>query len=651
MSLEFDNDQASPDESNRGRSTGRARGADAAAPQEDAVEVNRTRPSGSPSLRSMNSALSRSLNRQGTGAALSKTVKAFEALLYSNENPVSGDVIQLNNYRVIPFDAVEQRATMSSVIFAVDLEQDNKTHVFYFTMLVEGSCPPLGAKEHDLNGRRFYNPQTAGDVINDRYLEKVENVVLRAIKSTKEIELHDCGNNVLSSTVDVEKDAQVIYDLSFYMNAAVTTMSVEVLKYQESFNLSWLEKDDSLSVNVVFGDEPIRNANGFPRRTDVKIGLTANIRDEDGLHREPLTIVGGALEMIYSPPAAGDRVYSSFGRRQTEETQVVAPAFVINTWDTAYKAITMELLMLGLASTAVLSSDLFWVNFFKPNSSLDPKEVDYNDTGALNVLPPINGQFFNTKSANFSENDFLDYLGTLCHEELSYLINIEEHGDLTWLHNVLIKATQRGTAEAREEAENAQDYLWAKADELTDNAWSPRAKELGVTDFVVDTENRVLVGDYKDADGNVQDLSNFDLLRWLNLRGEHDPSLALDWQDTFDKIDDPIEYRIDKRIRMLQDALGANNVKVRGYAVQLAIPSNVIKALALAVRDCDIVISRENTTGSYGAARQRGNYRVRQLGGSNLGGDLFSRWAGADRNRDTGRGGNRVFTDRVRHYR
>jgi hypothetical protein len=630
MGLEIDNENTAGEASEPRRErviTPRTTDAEPA-PVRGGSEVN---------MRTMGRSLGRALSRNDTGEVLSKAYGAFDKLLH-DQNTASaqvGDTIVLDEYKVFMFDSVEHRSDMSSLVFAYLLKQNNEEHAFYYTLLVEGSAPELSPARCDERGRAFEIPRVAGDVMNERYSDRIYLMLEEFYGSA--VKLHDCGSNVLPSSIDADdaKNHQVIRNLAFYMNAAIETCSVELLNYQPRFSLNWLEHDDSLEVDVDWTNTPQYSATGSPRRTDVKIGITANVREADGVSRDKLSRVGGSFELIYSPAMQSGNGFG--GRRDKEETELYTPLFTITDLDTDYKAITLEIQLLGMASTATLSDDLMWVNAFRTTgakSRNDKEDRDYRDIGALNYLAP-QGAYFDIKSANLGPEGFLEYFGTLCRPDLAYAIDVEERGDNSWINSVFIEAAQG--------VETSLDRIFEAANQLTDNHFSglyrkmaDEARAPGNPFF--DTQNRIMLGWYKE-DGVQHDLRNLDLLYWLNRRGDHDANFALDWQDTYDQTNIPIEVRIEKRIRLLTDIFGSSGFKVTGYAQQVGIDSIFIAALAAAVKACNVRIDQSNTTNKYGNVRPRGNYNISDRAGTNLGGGLFTRTSRSRDDRDGGGGG------------
>lgn len=597
------------------------------------------RESAARSLRNMNNMFSRPLDRRSTGEYLNKFATAMNEIFHPEKGaPVAqSGGLQLGAFRVLPIDQSEYLTSISAVVLILPLDQSDGMHVFAHTFLLEGSAPAPAPLSSEWQGRRYDVLQVAGDMWNEKFLQKVENLCVSQFPSHKVL-FNDCGCQVVSKEVD-PSDAEVIRQLAFYGTAALTTVSVEVLKYQDRWALDLLDKRDTLDVHFDVSGEPIINASGQPRRSDVKMRLSASIYEEDGTIRQPLTVIGGQMELVYSPPKR-DNGYG-FGGRRDEETQHFYPLFNITTLDTEYKLVSMELALLGLAPAALLSENLRWVYAFRGSNARrgGKGNKDYRDIGALNLL--VGGKYVDTKSANCTDEQFLDYFGTLTHADLAYGMHIEERGELTWVHQTFLEAAQ-GDADA-------EDIIFDAADELTDGRFSRIYKEMGGSAPFDDGDNRIILGTYRDDDGNVRDLRDIDLLYLLNLsveRNSADADLVLEYQDTFDMVEMPISYRIARRVDILESVLGGN-IQITGFARQIFIDPDFIRALAKAIHSCGASINLVTQGSQYLNTRARGNSRIARYAGSNLSSGLFNTWGGNDGDRSNS---NRPYMGRVRRW-
>ena len=158
------------------------------------------------SLRNLNTALPRPFGRNETGQTLVKALESFHALFQT----APGSEADLSNYNVIGFDTNEQRAGMSAVLLVAPLEADGKTYLFNFTLMLEASAPVLTPLKGEFEGRHFDIIQVAGDLFNEKYLSRVEDLVTRRFKSSRSndvFEFVDCGHAVIQASVDLSDQA------------------------------------------------------------------------------------------------------------------------------------------------------------------------------------------------------------------------------------------------------------------------------------------------------------------------------------------------------------------------------------------------------------------------------------------------------------
>lgn len=575
-----------------------------------------------PARRNLARGLARAIGRNGASESLTKAYEAFHNYISEYPDDVA-DVLDVRNYQVVRVERSEHRLDLSSLVFVQAAEHAGKRIAFYYTLLLAGSnpiLPPLRGDDRRGRGRDrgAEIPRTPGDVYDEKYGDVIFDLVSKRFDGYALVE---CGSSVLGAHVNLEKDRAVLESQMFYINAAIESKAAERLTEQDPFSLNWLSADDSLVVDMQWPNEALADVNEQPARTDVLIESSANLEDDDErVYNENLTKAAGYFELVYSPAEVGTG-FRARGRRrgrEEDETQLVTPKFVVNTLDTNFKAITPELILLGLATTAPLSNDLLWTRAFTEPHAGDG--VNYKDIGALNLLVDDTTKRFDTTAPGLSERDLMEYFGTLSRPDLAYAIDVAECAELTWVQEDFI-----GAAEGDKDA---LDRIMKAADNLFDNNFSSIFRELvaetgGSRNPFIRGE-RIINGWYREGrDGPKQDLRNIDLLWWLNRTGDKDREDALDWQDTFDGNEEE-SVRIEKRLRMLQQILGAQNVHVTGYSRQVLIDTTFIRALAEAAASCDVHIEAAVTQSALVDTRGRGNSRIVTLAGSDMGSKMFS---------------------------
>jgi len=592
--------------------------------------------------RNIGRSLSRGITRNGASESLTKSFEAFKDYIEEYPDDV-GDVIDVASYQMVRVERSEHRLDLSSLIFVQEHEAKGKKLALYYTLLLGGSntnLPPLRdsdrrsrrGRDRDRDRDRGEIPRTAGDVYDEKYADTVFEIVS---KRFSDCTLVEAGSSVLDASVNLEKDRDALENQMFYINAAIETQAIAKAEEQDPFSLNWLTNDDSLVVDMDWSGEQQLDVNKNPVRTDVLIQTSANLDDEDDrVYNENLTKVGAYLELVYSPAEATGgfgRSRRRRSRRDDVETQLVTPKLVVSTLDTNFKAVTAELLNLGLATTAPLSNNLEWTRAYTEPFRGDG--VNYKDIGALNILVGKDSKYFDVHAAGLDEDDVMEYFGTLCRPDLAYAIDVAERGELTWVQEDYIAAAEGD--------KDALDKIMDSLDDLFDNQFSKIFKDI-VADEGADRNpfvlgDRIINGWYRESrDGEKKDLRNVDLLWWLNRTGDKDGGEdALDWADTFDVSNgDDESQQIEKRIRMLQQVLGAQNVHVTGYSRQVLVDITLIKAMAEAAAACEVHIQAAVNQQVGIDRRGRGNRRIISMAGSDAGSKMFSSRRSRRRDRD-----------------
>lgn len=583
----------------------------------------------SESRRNIGRSLSRGITRNGASESLTKSYEAFNTYIEEYPDDV-GDTIDVRDYQIIRVERSEHRLDLSSLVFVQRVEHAGKKLALFYTLLLGGSnttLPPL--RDSDRNSRRRGRdrdrdrgeiPRTPGDVYDEKYADTVYDIVQ---KRFAEYDLVEAGTSVLEASINLEKDRSALENIMFYVNAAIETQALNKTGEQEPFSLNWLTEDDSLVVDMDWSGEQILDANLNPVRTDVLVQASANLDDDDDrVYNENLTKTGGYFELVYSPAESTGGFRRRRRGRDDEETQLVTPKFVVSTLDTNFKAVTRELLLLGLGTTAPLSNDLDWTRAYTEpfgGDGTNPKDI-----GALNILVSQDSKYMDVHSAGMSEEDVMEYFGTLCRPDLAYAIDVAERGELTWCQEDFIAAAEGD--------KDALENIMKACDELFDNQFSGIFREI-TSDAGADRNpfvlgDRIINGWYRESrEGEKKDLRNVDLLWWLNRTGDKDGGDdALDWADTFDVgNNDDESVQIEKRLRQLQQALGHQNVHVTGYSRQVLIDITFIQALAEAAANCDVHIQAAVNQQVGIDRRGRGNRRIVGMAGSDAGSKMFSR--------------------------
>lgn len=578
------------------------------------------------SLKDLSRLLGGPVARNTGGEALSQALTALKEQLQADKNVVGSGNVDLNKLVVLGLESSEYNTQVSAAIFAYPHEVDGTLNVYTFVAALEGSIDgDIPARVYDLNRRQYAVPGVVGDYVTDGYLKTAADIVQKHFSDQRrKVEVIDAGWRTVGKLVDFSlKDNPAVRSIAFYAVASLTAMVTADVDSTMYFNLDWLAKGENLDISVDVSGREVQTADLLPRRSDIVININGTIAVDDTQLRQKLTTVGGYINLIYSPEDEEER---GFSRNRQEKTQVYTPIFIIDNLDTGGNAITPELLLLGLAGASVISRHDNWAQVFLPND-IDKRTTDYRDTGYLALLGSKRAVVEVGSRTNLDVEEWGDYFFSLVRNDLAWGIEVEEGGDVSWLTSLLWSAASGDR--------DAEERLWEYADRLTLDNFSGRARDLGLKEFVSLSGARYLSGTYVDEKGDVKDLRDFDMLRWLVQTGNEDPNIAIEWQETFDNEELDWEVRVAEQHRMLNSVLGTN-LQYSRYVNLLYISPLAIKALAQAVDDCKVGIDQNQTMYSFGSRRLRGNSRIQQYAAGDVSGGIFNR------SRDvSGRGNNR----------
>ncbi len=576
------------------------------------------------SLKDVNRLLGGPLARNTGGVALTDAIKALRDTISIDKNIGGGGALDLAKLSILGLESSEYNSQVSSVIFAYPHEQDGKLNVYTYVAALEASFDgEIPNRVYDHNRRPYSVPGVVGDFVTEGYLKTASEIVKKHFSDNRrQVEVIDAGWRTVGKLVDFSiKDNPSVRGIAFYAVASLNAMLTADTNEGLFFDLDWLAKGENLDISIDVSGRELQTADLLPRRSDIVVNIGGTIQVDGDTVRSKLTTVGGYVNLVFSPDSE-DKGYS---RHRDQKTQVFTPIFIIDNLDTGGNAITPELLLLGLAGASVISKNQNWAQVFLPND-VRGGNTDYRDTGYLGLLGQKRQYVEVGNRTNLDIDEWSDYFFSLVREELAWGIEVEEGGDNSWITSLLWAAASGDR--------DAEDRLWEYADRLTLNNFTGRARDLGVSKFVDLSGSRYLSGTYIDEKGEVRDLRDFDMLRWLVQTGNDDPSIAIDWQETFDNPDLDWEVRVAEQHRMLQSVLGTN-LQYSRYVNLLYVNPDAIKALAMAVDDCKVGIDQNQTQYSFGSRRLRGNTRIGQFAAGDVTGGIFNR------TRDTGGRGTR----------
>mgnify|MGYP001081101828 CR=1 FL=1 len=548
------------------------------------------------SFMDINSTMRRPMSRKSTGEIVVKFQDVLNAQMERNfkegfENAFKLLVLDNNTNNIGPL----------SCLLVCYNEGD---FLAVYTLLVEASGDPLKPKVINLNNQNIQIDTVPGDVFTNYLWSKITDYVQSAYG--RRFNVIDAGALVLPSELEPEDEEhmrQVMFNAS---QACFTIMENNVGGKEEPFTIAEVNSgSESLVARLSYsptGDQS-ETATGLPVRSDVHITLEGSLNgssSEDGFEQVmDLATIDGYVDLVYSPPAP-------VAPNQPVQTQHYYPRFVITRADTQIDAITMETILLSLAQSTLLSRNGAWAGVFRQRH--DVKGMDTRDIGAIGYEVNLSGDpqakpdRIDTKAKSFDLNALYQLVTAAINGSLMYSMDVEEVGDLSWIHQAFIASANGNNV--------AYQLIADAANTLTMGHFANHFTGGPIT---INDNNRIHLGYYIDSKGQHRDLRDIDYLAMLNLAGKDDPATVVKWGETFDNHNIPMEVRLETRAKILKSVLG-QNVHFKGYAQRINFAPDFIIALNKACTAAGLVIRPDKLIPEFGSAPTRGNFNAAQFG-------------------------------------
>lgn len=547
----------------------------------------------------------RSSNRFGRSSAAEEVTRYYNAMREILVNQVGED----SSYKLVLFDGHKNMTNLSAVLLCLHEQVAGVDHVAVHTLLVEASGPALNPRIVNINNQNIEVMLVAGDVFDGYMYGKVEAAVAEAYGRT--ITVHDAAASVIPLELKVD-DLTHLRRVMFNAAAAVYGVLESVLGAKEDrFSLTQVDKNAGMTMaRLDYAPGKVESAAGLPIRSDVSVTLQAqeNIRGQgqpgQGMEQvRDLAQIHGYVDLVYDPSSSQMNPMAPFGQPQ-QTTQLYHPRYVITLADTCVDSVDLERILLGLSSAALLSVNNAWAGVYRKRYVQGP---DLRDIGAvgyeanlMGTANPADMKRIDTSVDTFGPQQLHQLLSAVMYPGLIYSMDIEEVSDLSWIHLTFIAAAS-GVTDARQAIIEA-------ADTLTGGHFSRYFPQGAL--IANDDNNRIHLGYYIDqTTSERRDIRTIDYLAMLNMCGANDLATVVEYADTFDRTDIPLEYRLDRRAKILRNLIG-DNLKFKGFARRITFNPEFIMALQAGVHDAGLVIRPSNTIQDFGSAGQRGNPTV-----------------------------------------
>lgn len=547
-----------------------------------------------PGLMEMNAAMPRPVSRRPTGEVVMKFQSSLQKLMESSFRQGFDQ-----DFRLVVLDNNTANVPLSVLMMCFYEKHNGQDFLAVYNLLVEGSAGRLNPRIINMGNTQVEIETVPGDVLVSN--ENLWNKIVEHVQAVYGMEMNvlDAGALVLPNDLNPEDEDHMRRVLFNSTQACVTVMDSRLGSQEPPFTVDWINgTSEQLTARLEYHPGQNETATGEPVRSDVRITLQGSVvgQPQGGIAFEQmreLSGVDGYIDLVYCPP-------QPVGYGQQPVTQHYFPRFVITRADTEIDAITMELQLLALSTTTLLTRNHAWAGVYRDRPQYH--SIDFGDIGAIGYEVNFTGdpntkpEYIDTKSNDFGTNELYQLITAAVHDGLIYSMDIEEVGELSWIHQAFLAAAN-GSAEATR-------LIIDAANHLTLDNFGDIYQGGGIC---VDDNNRVHLGYYIDENGNKRDLRDLDYLAMLNLAGKQDPSKVIEWANTFDQTDVPMEIRLEKRYKLLKGMLGGS-LRVTGYARRITFNPQFLEALNRACAQAGLTIRPNNLIQEFSGGGTRGNF-------------------------------------------
>lgn len=569
----------------------------------------------------LNTILRRPVARRSTAA----DVQAFHKALIKQMD-ASLDPAYRDNYHLMVFDNQNHMTALSSILVVLTTrDSQGGNHAVVFNLPVASSSSRLNNTYTTINQQTIENETVPGDTVDQTLWDKVVPFVRSQFGAN--VKVHYAGAMPLPTDLSPENE-EAMYNVFYVATQALFTVKeMDIGRQEQPYSVTMVDQT-TLTVNIENNVTPALSAVGHPIRDDLTITLRAIFgnqgQNQSNVHDSAMDLTKTSVYVDLLPAAP-----RQLAMNQTPPTQGFYPVAMITHLDSEINAVTPELALQGLMSTTVMARNGQWASAFMQR--MGGPIGDLRDVGALGYMlrlnpdPSAQPDRINTKGDNFSSTDLLKLIGTAVYDELSYMMYIEETGELSWLHSMFLEAA-RGNSSAVKALLDASMTL---TNGHFQQFWN------GSEPIAIDNQTRVAGGYWDDGQGNKRDIRDIDTLAMLNLFGKSDMKVVQDWLDTFLRRDIPSPIRLEARNKLLRNVI-RGEVKIQTYFQLITINGKFMDALAAGCAAAGLQIRQNNTffnlTGQPNQATFDGSQfavNSQALGGAfSFGQQPYSGWRG-----------------------
>lgn len=531
---------------------------------------------------------------------------------------------QKADFRLLVLDNNATPVTYSSILVCYKETVGGQAHIAVYSLIIESSGGPLESSTLNLNGQQVEVDVVPGDIyLHKSYWSVLEKFVIDSYGVNALV--HDGGCVIVNRETEEYTEQRFNRLLHNATQAVYTIMDNKLGGTEQPFTLGEVGTNDQMIARVDFTRNHEENIVGLPVRGDIVVTMSAQTQTDAqfGLQQSrQLTRVTGYVDLMYQPAAAGfaqnQMQMGGMFQQAPQATQMYQPRLVMTTIDTMTDAVTMELQLLALSTAMGLNRNMHWSGTFRTHKGKGG-DIDLKDLGALGYEINLTGDpqakpdRLDTRSADFGDDQMRQLINMLIAPKLIYTLDIEEAGELSWIHQTFIAAAN-GNEDARLAILQAANNLTMGHFQTLFNANAP---------VCYDDQDRIHLGYYYDREGNRRDLRELDYVAILNLAGKTNPKLVEAWEDTHRNTNIALEVRLDQRKAILRQLI-SGDIVIKGFARRVSFDNAFLEALSAAIVKSGLNVRPAKGLDDNANLIQRGGYALDHLVVNQNVGDFFN---------------------------
>jgi len=536
--------------------------------------------------------IQRSMKRNQMGEALAEYQRAVDKI-FSDLMAQTGA-----EFKVLPLDASRHSLHYSAVMLVGVMNIGGQSIASTYTMILEGSASDPRPVIAQVYGQPVESIRTAMDAWDELTWQKVQSVVAQQYGDG--VNIMNAGAMVVPAEVEAKDEERVWQIVWAAQEAVLSNLESAFPQDFAHFNLAEMfdPSRDRMNASFTYNGDDGESVTGLPVRSDITLVMAASERNSSGRddvssfqHQtsRDLMEVNSYVDLVYAPsnqvPAPG----------QQPPTQTFVPRVVLTKVTALDAPFTPETFLLALATSCLLGESYNWASQF---ANFSAEEV--HDIGGVGyrMKNPADANAasaaIDTKTNSFGTNELFDLVQHTCWKDPAFSIDCEDVGPESWLTGALVDAAHNNA--------QAMDFIVQAANNLTNGQFSQVWQGGSIT---ASENNKVHLGTYVDAQGQIRDLREIDSLAILNHFGHNDMTAVNLWESTFNDMQAPIELRLEKRLQMIRQLAG--KLKIRGFAERVTFVPEFLDALVQSVVRAGLAVDQDGLQSLYGQNVQVGN--------------------------------------------